>query len=133
VTPPGGQNITEWCKKDDCWDQLRKIPMELSEGLRSELLLIGPNIPPRIKGFLGEDEEDKELIAQVKAIPASVWLEMSRWARVTNNLKPHQRGIVYSVGDALRKGRDPSRKQARHALIAYEESVRRGFKPASAG
>lgn len=133
VSPPGGQNVTEWCKKADCWDQLKAVPTELSQELQAELVAVGPSAPKRDRGILGNDQEDRELITKVKAISASVWLEMSRWAKVTNSLKPYQRGILYSVGDALRKGREPSGKQARQALIAFEESVRRGFKPARAG
>jgi hypothetical protein len=54
---------------------------------------------------------------------------MSNWAKVTKNLENWQRGIVYSVGKLLLRGREPSRKQAKQALIAYDQGVRKGFKP----
>lgn len=27
--PPGGRNITEWCKKEECWERIKLIPREI--------------------------------------------------------------------------------------------------------
>ena len=38
IKPPGGRNVTEWCKKAACWDGIRnidyKIPAKLSQELK---------------------------------------------------------------------------------------------------
>lgn len=33
VNPPGGENITEWCKKEDCWNQFRDMDVEIMLGI----------------------------------------------------------------------------------------------------
>ena len=38
INPPGGKNVTEWCKKKECWDQIQKLKIDIPEPLKSELL-----------------------------------------------------------------------------------------------
>lgn len=37
LSPPGGGNITEWCKKPACWEQVRKLDLSISRGLKKQL------------------------------------------------------------------------------------------------
>ncbi|MEK7954467.1 AIPR family protein [Luteolibacter soli] len=34
--PPGGRNITEWCKKEECWNDFRSALIDLPKGLAIE-------------------------------------------------------------------------------------------------
>jgi hypothetical protein len=36
--PAGSRNISEWCKKKDCWDSVRKINIILPDALKHELI-----------------------------------------------------------------------------------------------
>jgi hypothetical protein len=36
--PPGGKNITEWCKKEECWESLQKENISLPDALKPELV-----------------------------------------------------------------------------------------------
>lgn len=38
TTPPGGKNITEWCKKEECWESLQKENISLPDALKKELV-----------------------------------------------------------------------------------------------
>jgi hypothetical protein len=40
VNPPGGANVSEWCKKDKCWHAIREYGYTLNDELQSELLSI---------------------------------------------------------------------------------------------
>ena len=121
--------MTEWCKREDCWTTLQAKGLKLGKQFEAQLLSVGPVIRRPYSGVLGEDESDVENLNRARAIGANAWLELSNWARVTNNLASWQRGIVFAVGKRLQQGQDPSRKQVTQAIIAYEEAVRRGFKP----
>jgi hypothetical protein len=57
VNPPGGKNITEWCKKKECWDSLTEIIPEFSKTL-GEL---------KFPEFIISDNIDKGFIAAVKS------------------------------------------------------------------
>jgi hypothetical protein len=36
--PPDGRNVTEWCKKEECWRNLLKLKIEIPDSLKNELL-----------------------------------------------------------------------------------------------
>ena len=49
------------------------------------------------------------------------------WAKETNNLEPWQRGIAFSVGSLIKRGKTPSYKQAKQAQIIYDVAMEKGF------
>ncbi len=131
TAPPDRQNITEWCKKEGCWTSLLDSHLAITPDLKLELLPVGQSFPGQYPDH-GETSDgnlsDMAEVTEVKAIPASIWLEMSKWAKVTNNLEQWQRGILYSVGKRLQRGREPSWKQAKQAMVAYNLALKKGFR-----
>ena len=69
------------------------------------------------------------MITEAVEVDPVIWLEISRWAKVTGNLKPYQRGLLYDVGKLRENSREPSFKQAYWALIALKEAYQLGFRP----
>jgi len=124
--PSGGQNITEWCKKEACWDKLKNEAAAITETLEQELLEYGIH-KTRNRNVETASPENNALIEEISKIDSSVWFEISSWAKETNNLEPWQRGIAYSIGRLLKRGRKPSIKQAKHGEIILAEAVRSGF------
>lgn len=133
VNPPGGANVSEYCKKKSCWDNLLKIDYEISEELRKELISGNENESVlsscKTATMLLNDatDEEKELIDRITAIPADVWLSISKWTKDTNNLQSWQRSISFSVGTLIGRGKRPSVKQARQAEIIYNAAKEKGF------
>lgn len=127
--PPSGRNVTEWCKRDQCWERVRSVEIELPAEL--EDILVSTRRVARQKTILKDElsEEDKENISKVVDVPANVWFELSRWAKQTNNLEPRQRSISYSLGRLIAGGKEPSRKQAWSGVQILEEAKRLGFQP----
>ncbi len=133
TNPPRNANVGEYCKRRACWDGLLDIDIDVSDKLKSEL--ISGEITTSVvsasasaKGFLNEaTHEEQELIDQICAIPANVWLAISKWAKDTNNLQPWQRGIAFSVGTIIGRGKRPSVKQAKQAEIIYKSAKEKGF------
>lgn len=117
VTPPGQQNITEWCKKDACWSTIVQMSIE-APGL--------PEVKPPVVVVV--DGTQQKLIDAVSAIPASIWLEVAAWAKRTDSLASWQRGISYSVGQIIARNRKPSFKQASQSGRLLEEAWRLGFR-----
>jgi hypothetical protein len=81
-----------------------------------------------VSGIDAPDEEERKLIAQVAAMPAETWFELSHWAKQTGNLQGWQRAIAFSLGKRAGQGREPSRKQAVQAIRILEEARRLGFR-----
>jgi AIPR protein len=46
VAPPSGKNVTEWCKKEDCWKVVRGLQVTLPKKLDAELIPEEPAVRP---------------------------------------------------------------------------------------
>lgn len=131
--PPGGANISEWCKKEKCWETFKSLPFSLSNKMTVELLDVGkPNhtyaSDSRLQGIEDATIEESELIDKVAAISPSTWFSLAKWAKETNNFEGWQRGIVYSVGTRVARKNNPSYKQSVHAWAVYNHALTLGFK-----
>lgn len=124
ANPPGGRNITEWCKKEECWKSLKELelPINMSDINTDQLVL---RVPER--GIEGPDKNDQKIIAEVVEVPSEKWFEIARWAKETDNLQVWQRSISFSIGKLLARGGTPSRKQAIQGVKILDEAKRFGF------
>ena len=128
--PPDGANVTEWCKKERCWDLFRGMAIELSPELMAELTggsAAGDRIVDR--GMENLTDEERLLVNEIISTGAETWFQISRWAKETNNLAAWQRGLAYSLGQVIGKGRRPTRKQAIRGKEILREAERLGFSP----
>lgn len=127
TAPPSGGNITEWCKKEACWQGLLNVEFTLPPILERELIPIERTLPQEIdRGIDTPNEEERKLIEDVGKVPPDVWFRISKWAKETANLQGWQRGLAYSMGKLLAAGRMPSRKQAVQARKILDDAERLG-------
>jgi len=132
INPPGGANISEWCKKEKCWDAIREADYEIGTALANELVVVtrpvtGKTTPSAINSIKSATEDELKVIEEALTIPASTWFALSRWAKETNNFQPWQRSLVFKVGTLVGRGQKPSYKQSNQALVAYKEAKQKGF------
>ncbi len=128
--PPGGRNVTEWCKKSACWERVRGLDVELNGTLWQELVETGMGSANGAsdRGIDEDTPEEQEVIARARQVRAETWFEVSNWAKETGNLQSWQRGIAYSLGRLAGQGKSPSRKQATQGLLLLEEAERLGYR-----
>jgi len=129
TNPPGGANVGEWCKKEMCWRSIKEHEYKISKTFESELIsanTVASSASP-VNSIDSLTEDDQSIIDEVAGIPASVWFELSRWAKDTHNFQPWQRSLLFSVGTLVSRERKPSFKQSIHALKAYKEAKEKGF------
>ena len=72
-------------------------------------------------------EEDQATIDEAASISAATWLELSKWAKETQNFQPWQRSLLFSVGTLIGRGKKPSIKQSVQALKVYKAALEKGF------
>src|SRR5262249_50920665 len=106
--PPSNRNITEWCKRDDCWAAVLSLPLQLDlPDTDTYITTTGDgSAPPRTAA-------EAAVIEAVRVIPSEVWYAAAKWAKETDSLQRWQRGLSYSLGTVAARGRVPSSKQAR--------------------
>jgi hypothetical protein len=121
VTSAGSRNVTEWCKKEECWHHLQTIAVSLPEDFEQELAAGQPL--PTVGDPTGRDgdnlsPEDRENIARVMQVSAEEWIHLGGWGARSNLLKEWQIGIATTLAGYATTGwsKVPSRKQAAHAV-----------------
>ena len=130
--PPGGANVTEWAKKEACWDRVRQLAVAVSSALEAELIPLHRSSKSKpVTGIEAPDEEERRLIDDVASVPGETWFDLSHWAKQTDNLLGWQRAIAFTLGRLAKQGRNPSRKQAIQGIKILEEARRLGFRTAS--
>ena len=135
VNPPGGANVGEWCKKQQCWNVIKEYSYQITDSLRAELVdmsasqsaVISSSSKASASSLNITTEEERMLIDKASAIAAAEWYALSKWAKETDNFQGWQRSIVFSVAQLIARNHKPSYKQAVQALKVYEEAVQKGF------
>lgn len=120
TNPPNARNITEWCKRKECWEAIRSEEILLNPEFQQELLDINQNS--------NKDMEDSEgIIAAILKVSPQAWFALSKWAKETNNLQSWQRSLAFSIGKVISKGHQIAPKQARLGEKILKEARQLGF------
>ena len=132
TNPPGGKNITEWSKTEECWDAIKNHNYEISADFNMELITVSKpdcvvSAKSPVQGIAETTAEETELIEKVADISASTWFALAKWSKETANFEGWQRSIVFSVGSLIRRNKKPSYKQAIHAWRVYTLAAEKGF------
>lgn len=126
ANPPSNQrNVTEWCKKDDCWTAVlsRSIQTNLEP---SDNEKDGPSLITLEDSPLSGDQQ--RLVDLTSKIPSAVWFSVSNWAKTTSTLQSWQRSLAYSLGRITAAAKSPSIKQSVQGRNLLLEAVRLGFR-----
>jgi|TARA_B100000315_G_C14594023_1_gene597618 hypothetical protein len=115
-------NVTEWCKKYECWKKLLKKRYTLPDNYQNKLIDTAPESEVL-------SDSSKENIETCMKVAPDTWASLSRWASLTGSLEGWQRGIAYSIGKRMAIGKEPTRKQAYHGVDIYDKAIKLGFKP----
>lgn len=124
---PPGANITEWAKREQCWNLMRSAPWEVPAGVASTLKTLGRGDDST--GTSPEELADDPSVVECLSLGADGWLALSNWAKQTDSLQGWQRKLAYDIGIRINRGRPPSTKQAHHGKRILDESRRLGFSP----
>lgn len=117
VESAGERNITEWCKKEDCWHAVQVLDLPVSRELQVELAESQPlpNVGHEARaGRISLSHGDRVNIARVMQLSDTDWLNICRWGQKTGALKEWQSGIASTLSGYAAGGwqKVPSAKQA---------------------
>lgn len=126
--PPSSGNVTEWCKKEECWKKLCDLDVPLPGALSEELISVDRSTEIRLnQGIDAPSKAEIETIQELATVTADSWFKLSKWAKETGNLQAWQRSLAYSLGRLATNGKKPSRKQATQGKKILDEAKRLGF------
>jgi hypothetical protein len=119
----GARNVTEWCKKQDCWDQVRTALPALPSPPPEEFnIRTTPNM--ELPEIVRPDPADVVTsdIEQCMELDAAAWSKICHWAQLSQRLTQLERSVCRTLMDYADRGwsHQPSVKQAKHGLKAIE-------------
>lgn len=127
-----GRNVTEWCKKVDCWNTIRRLQLPLGTvppewGQMTD----GENAGQPDDQALALSSDEHAAAVRCMDMSAEGWFSLHLWGRETGNLADWQIGIALTLGGYAGAGwrRTPSVKQARHGVRILEIAKSAGFTP----
>ena len=114
---PGNGNVTEWAKKQACWERVHRMAWKLPAAVTRELTSTGsaPNGRATVSA------------AEVAGMPADLWSRLADWAELTGQLTPLDRRIAAGMSTLALSDSMPTPKQTETALRIYQSAVAKGF------
>lgn len=103
VDSAGDRNVTEWCKKKECWSHVQTLDLEFAPGLKDEL---AAGLPlPTVGKFkasktspaktLTAEERDRQ--ARTMRLDSDEWLEVVTWGKKSGVLSDFEMKIAGTV------------------------------------
>lgn len=127
--PAGGQNITEWAKREACWEKFKDTEIDIPAALQSELVIRKTRTAADAHALEEEvSEAENEVVRNIAEIPAQTWFDLAAWAKDTQSLETWQRRIAFSLGKLANDRKLPTRRQAVQGEIIVAEARKLGFR-----
>ena len=85
----GVRNVTEWCKRPGCWDDVRSIRVYISQQLAAESLSPG-EVRAVVKDGLKDQalSNEAELLTRVVELGGGFWQKVLDWGQRDNRISP---------------------------------------------
>lgn len=125
TNPPSGGNITEWCKKEQCWNTIQTLDVTLPPDFEAELL--DHDHDPDADNE--SNAESDELAQRFRRIPTQHWQNLEEWARELGNLDATQRATLSSLARTASRGTLPTERQFEAGTKVLEQASLMGFNP----
>jgi len=123
-------NVTEWCKKEECWTSLKESQLPEIPDLKLHFLS-----NPSKSGIKIESVSETGIVDFCKAKSPDSWKELSKWLKDRGFMAGKQRSQCFNMGKTLQAGRkDPSLVLSRACKKIWEDAENGlNWQPSSSG
>jgi hypothetical protein len=127
VSPEGGfQNVTEWCKKELCWQRARDTKIPLIHELAMELVERDVERQTKHDAVVTQKViSGIELQSQVVTLGAAYWANAQRWGRRKSLLGPTEDSLLAVAASMPRK--IPTERQSARLMEIKSKLEDEGF------
>ncbi len=115
-------NVTEYCKKKECWDKLIKKICAFPSNIKDEYISENTN-----NGYSDAIHSETESVSFCNEKGFQAWFELSKWLKDRNFLTPKARSQCFNMGRALQRGSDPSVQLSIPCMKAWKDAAIRGW------
>jgi hypothetical protein len=118
------RNVTEWCKREECWQSIAGRTYRLPNGIDKAFLVAGATSTQ----YDPRSRSEVEAIEFCKSKNPDAWFKLSAWLKEMNFLTGKARSQCYNMGRSLARGKEPSFFLSSACMKAWKESELRGWK-----
>lgn len=112
-----GKIISEWAKKEECWETISAMDFEVSVGVLRDDLVSANNPRPIPKTETDiEKAERGEKLDRLKNVPQQLWKKILEWGRTTEHISPHKQGIIETIAKRLKENKSLEDSQIQQGL-----------------
>jgi len=115
-------NVTEYCKKEECWKKLKEKSFSIPPRMSEEYLIGGNN-----KEYESGIESEKIAVNFCKEKGSAAWFKLAKWLKDRNFLTPKARNQCFNMGRFLYRDKEPSVVLSIPCKKAWEEAEIRGW------
>lgn len=121
-------NVTEWCKKEACWDRAKSLDWPLDQEFIDDLVDLDFEKQDEVAAKR-ERKVDNELSSEIAVINYGddYWKRVIQWADGKKLLTPMESDLLLLASKAVGTGRIPSSKQAIIILQTREKLIEEGM------
>lgn len=125
-----GRNVTEWCKKEQCWMAVKRLDLQLPASLPAEWGVTPAQIDQPLEDVAVSPDEHAA-VAQCMQLSSEAWFALHLWGRRSGQLAEWQAGIAHTLSSYAAGGwqKVPSPKQGMHGVRILELARSCGFDP----
>jgi|LAHT01.1.fsa_nt_gb vacuolar-type H+-ATPase subunit F/Vma7 len=118
------QNVTEWCKKEECWRILLEKEYTLPDGIMACFMDEGSK-DQRYDSRTCDERKAEEFC---KDKGSKAWIELFTWAKQRNFLTGKARSQCFNMGNFLDRGREPSMALSDSCRTAWQDAELLGWR-----
>lgn len=127
----GGRNVTEWSKREECWDGFKSRKIEIPEikKARRKPAATGATTETGINPSTREKMSWQVLFAEIQKLQIGTWDELANWGEETGNLEPWQQSLCKNFRAKLERGKKPKTPECGAMLDMLDAAYEKGFQP----
>ena len=125
--PDWTRNVTEWAKKQACWDRVRKLEIAWRQRLKEELIAIDEH-RDAVRGARREQRKLNGIEAQIAVVKvgAEFWANTLGWGKSRKLLTPNEIGVL-EVAAGIPQ-RTPTDKQSTKVISVLSKLQSEGYR-----
>lgn len=131
ITSAEGRNVTEWAKKEECWNGFRGRDICLPD-LTSATAKDYPEDADDTKrptNKTGSRTSWTDLFGEIEKLRPEVWSELALWGESSGTLQQWQCTMCRNFGTKLERRKKPSVPECRNMLEMFDAACAKGFRP----
>ena len=128
TNPPMARNITEWCKSERCWENVR------TASSRSPISRIGDDLldtaathNEQKRALSNLSSDYVENLKRLVDVRPEGWKLLEEWGAETESIEPSQRQLARRIGRAMERGYEIKAPDAERAVDLLDQAAALGF------